>query len=97
MSDVRQELRDNWPYVGSCPECGRSRSHSIECSLASHAYRMELLKCLRERMSWYRDHAEGFARDVLFWQGRHSMLRHENNKLRAANRKLLAKLGELNG
>lgn len=88
MSDVRQALRDSWPYEGSCPDCGRSRSHTIECSLASHAYRMELLRGLRERMGWYEERAKGFVREVLFWQGRHSMLRQENNKLRRANGRL---------
>lgn len=87
--DVRQALRDNWPYSGHCPECDHYNSHTVECSLAPHVYRLELIKDLKARMMWYHDRAQEFGRDATFWQGKHAMLRHENNRLRKKLQRML--------
>lgn len=83
-----QDMRDNWPYSGHCPECGHLRSHTIECSEAPHSYRMHLIENLQTRMRSMKSYALDMKKEVTFWQGKHAMLRHENNQMRKKLRQM---------
>lgn len=65
-----------------CPECNALKGHSITCSLQS------VEEKAAQTMIYYNAwlHAQVVSQrlkaQVTFWQGKHAMLRHENNKLR---------------
>ncbi len=74
-----------------CParECGAYDGHAPRCPLASVEYKAA--EMLRYYEAWLKQHGEilqlreRLKREVTFWQGKHALLRHENNKLRRRN------------
>jgi len=70
----------------TCDECGAHESHSVFCSRQSRAELLLQLKTYYD--AWANHHAKNeivikrYRAEIVHWQGKHAMLRHENNKLR---------------
>lgn len=70
-----------------CPECGTgSGLHCSECSLQTVEQKIAwgpyFYALWREQMKRNAESQIRLLRLVTLWQGKHAMLRHENNKLR---------------
>lgn len=73
----------NTETLQKCPECGAYKGHGIECSrqdwkeTALRYYNIWLSGELRDRVMRAR-----LVAQVVFWQGKFTIVRHENNMLR---------------
>lgn len=70
-----------------CPECGAFKGHAPDCSSTS---REDLAQAYRDTQKMWREENSRFIKRicdlqtmVTLWQGKHAIVRHENNKLRA--------------
>lgn len=82
IKDAEDKLRERWPFDGHCPECGDFHHHTPECLLCPDYFRPVPVRRLMDRSKMYRDLYLEYRREVTFWQGKHAMVVHENNKLR---------------
>lgn len=75
-----------------CADCGALTGHSPLCGIAPVEYKAKGMeryyKAWLSQGQYYRELCELLRQRVTLWQGKHAMLRHENNKLR---KKLYAK------
>lgn len=69
-----------------CSDCGALSGHHPLCKLAPVEFKAA--ECERYYRAWL-DNDKAFRsilarckKDIAFWQGKHAMLRHENNRLR---------------
>lgn len=74
------------PVVSGCPACGALKSHSVKCPLLTDAQKAEFLdEYYQAWLGETRSHEltrKRLTEMVTLWQGKHALLRHENNKLR---------------
>jgi hypothetical protein len=81
VSEYRPELQEQ---RAPCPDkgCGARFGHSLICRLAS----VEERAAQRDTavQGWHKSisEAERLRQQVVFWQGKFAMVKHENNKLR---------------
>lgn len=71
-----------------CDECRHHGGHTIECSKCDLEHLAVLLKRSQKSEEVARRRAAEWLAKVRELTGKLAMLRHENNKLRAENRKL---------
>lgn len=67
---------------GFCDSCGSRGRHSFDCKHITWDGLLEEVKNYHE--AWEREQrfSDGYRRQVVEWQGKYSMVKHENNKLR---------------
>ena len=65
-----------------CSECRAMNGHHPLCELASVEYKAARLAAIYQTMLKLLRQRERLQQLVNLWQGKHALLRHENNKLR---------------
>lgn len=91
---------DPTPEPTRCPECTAYHGyHVLDCSQQTYD---EMRAQVREyHAAWLREHQSRnvernrLKEQVTLWQGKHALLRHENNKLRKKIEKLPAEQSEI--
>lgn len=71
-----------------CPRCGGYADHATECTLQTveqkAAMMMTYYEMYRKKCDAYHAFQIKWQQWGVMWQGKHAILRHENNKLRRA-------------
>lgn len=71
-----------------CKKCGAFRGHEIDCEDVDLVGLAIALKHARQQIDAAKKQASRYYEDLLKVTGKLAMVKHENNKLRAANKKL---------
>lgn len=75
------------PVQNHCADCNALIGHAPLCKLATVEYKSAEME--RYYKAWlsqgehYRELCDRLRQQVVLWQGKHAMLRHENNRLRS--------------
>lgn len=93
MSDFFEawkKMRREWPFNDSrCPECGCRENHSVSCKHCPDYYRLVLSASLEKRLTKCQSFLRHAKEQAVFWQGKYSIVKTENNALRKMVRKSL--------
>lgn len=69
-----------------CPECDALKGHGVKCSRMTTeekaAMAMQYYDSWMKTHDHYRELCKRLREQVTLWQGKHALLRHENNQLR---------------
>lgn len=75
-------------FVGKCDECGEYDGHQLDCTSVTVESMVRLVLRAKRHEEEARKRADRNWNLLTKYQGKLAVLKHENNKLRAANKKL---------
>ena len=78
------------PMQSKCQECEQLGGHRLDCSSASKEQLYRIAKTAQRREAQARKRADRYWKMLQQYQGKLATLKHENNKLRKANERLMA-------
>jgi len=81
------------PIQFKCNECEQLSGHRIDCSSATKEQLYRIAKTAQDAESLARKRADRYWQMLQQYQGKLAVLKHENNKLRKANERLIATIG----
>lgn len=76
------------PYTGKCGQCGEWDGHKLDCPAVDLEQLARMVKRAQKKEEEASKQAKRYWEQLQRAIGRVAVLRHENNKLRAANEKL---------
>ena len=82
------------PMQSKCQECEQLGGHRLDCSSASKEQLYRIAKTAQDAEAQARKRADRYWKMLQQYQGKLATLKHENNKLRKANERLMAAINE---